>query len=349
MLTSIKKHLKSNGNLKHARVIALFSLVGMAITGAMGILSLWGNSSTLTIILFIASAIYLSAFFLSKKFSLKVSGTIIIYSLYLLMFYLVFSGGVAQTGPLWVFIVAPVSVYVLGLRQGLINLAVFLSVVSIIMFLPQHVIEHASYTPEFKLRLILSFLTMTFLSALYEYSRMQSYKNVVALSSKYQQLAMSDPLTKLANRRNASAVLQQEKSRVNRNNEPLSVLLCDLDHFKAVNDKYGHNAGDMVLMELSQIFTDHVRQQDCVARWGGEEFLFILPQTSAEQANIIAEKIRASVQQHSIIFHKHQIKITISIGIAQLSEDQSIDELINHADKNLYQAKTLGRNRVHPG
>ncbi|MCT8985802.1 GGDEF domain-containing protein [Shewanella phaeophyticola] len=243
---------------------------------------------------------------------------------------------------------APVSVYVLGLRNGLINLLIFLTVICIIIFLPQHIIQHAQYSNSYTLRLILSFLTMSFLSALYEYSRMQSYKNALELSRQYQDLAMRDPLTKLANRRNAATILEQEKSRLQRNNEPLSVLLCDLDHFKLVNDKYGHNGGDMVLTELSTLFKEQVRQQDCVARWGGEEFLIILPQTSAEQANIIAEKIRSSVEQHTVNFLSQQINVTISIGISQLSEDQSIDELINTADKCLYQAKTLGRNRVHP-
>ncbi|GGQ21681.1 GGDEF domain-containing protein [Shewanella litoralis] len=348
MLALINKHQNSDAGLQQARVISLFSLVGMSITLLMGIVSLFGENTTLTIVLFIASITYLIAFFSVKKFDLSVSATLVIYSLYLLMFYLVFSGGVSQTGPLWIFIVAPVSVYVLGLRQGLINLTIFLSIICIIMFLPQQWVNHAQYSNAFVLRLIISFLTMSFLSALYEYSRMQSYKNALELSRQYQELAMRDPLTKLANRRNAAAILEQEKSRLQRNNEPLSVLLCDLDHFKLVNDKYGHNGGDMVLTELSALFKEQVRQQDCVARWGGEEFLIILPQTSAEQASIIAEKIRSSVEQFTINFVKHQIRVTISIGISQLVEDQTIDELINNADKCLYQAKTLGRNRVYP-
>ncbi|WP_445772584.1 GGDEF domain-containing protein [Shewanella sp.] len=348
MLERIKKYRTSNGELEQARVISLFSLVGMSITFLMGFIGLFGDNTTLTVVLFVASFVYLVAFLFIKRFDITVSARIIIYSLYLLMFYLVFSGGVSQTGPLWIFIVAPVSVYVLGLRQGVINLSIFLCTICIIMFLPQQWVAHAHYTNEFKVRLFISFLTLSFLSALYEYSRMLAFKNAIEISKQFQQLAMRDPLTKLANRRNAAAILEQEKARLQRNNEPLSVLLCDLDHFKAVNDKYGHNAGDMVLTELSALFTEQVRKQDCVARWGGEEFLIILPQTSSEQANIIAEKIRSSVEQHTVNFLSQQIKTTISIGISQLSEDQSIDELINTADKCLYQAKTLGRNRVYP-
>ncbi len=348
MRALIKQHKNSNSGQQQARVIALFSLVGMSITFLMGLLSLFGPNNTLSIVLFIASAIYLIAFFSANKLEIKIGSMLVIYSLYLLMFYLIFSGGVEQTGPLWIFIVAPVSVYVLGLRNGLINLLIFLTVICIIILLPQHIIEHAQYSNSYTLRLILSFVTLSFLSALYEFSRMQSYRNALEISAQFQELAMRDPLTKLANRRNAAAVLKQEKARVIRNNEPLSVLLCDLDHFKAVNDKFGHNGGDMVLVELSALFTQHVREQDCVARWGGEEFLIILPQTSAEHASIIAEKIRSNVEQHTVNFSSQQINVTISIGISQLSEDQNIDELINTADKCLYQAKTLGRNRVYP-
>ncbi|GGP53765.1 hypothetical protein GCM10009347_20690 [Shewanella algicola] len=312
MRTFIKQHQNSTGEQQQARIITLFSLVGMSITFLMGLLSLFGQNTTLSVVLFVASTIYLIAFFSVNQFELKIGSTLVIYSLYLLMFYLVFSGGVEHTGPLWIFIVAPVSVYVLGLRNGLFNLFIFIMIICIIIFLPQHIIEHAQYSNSYTLRLILSFLTMSFLSALYEYSRMQSYINALELSRQYQELAMRDPLTKLANRRNAAAILEQEKSRLQRNNEPLSVLLCDLDHFKLVNDKYGHNGGDMVLTELSALFKEQVRQQDCVARWGGEEFLIILPQTSAEQASIIAEKIRSSVEQFTIDFVKLRIPVMVN-------------------------------------
>ncbi|MGX9463543.1 GGDEF domain-containing protein [Shewanella sp. A14] len=349
MLAFIKNEGKSNGELQQTHVISLFSLVGMTMTFIMGTISLFNQDQPLTVILFIACIIYCLAYIaLSKYKKLKLSSYITIYSLYLLMFYLVYAGGVEQTGPLWIFIVAPVSVYVLGLSYGLANLLFFLAVVTLIMFFPTDIIQHAAYSTEFRIRLILSFLTTSFLSALYEYSRMLSYNSALELSQKYQQLALSDPLTKLANRRNALTVLQQEKSRTSRNDDPLSVLLCDLDHFKMVNDKYGHNCGDMILTELAQIFKQSVRQQDCVARWGGEEFLFILPQTSAEHAFIIAEKIRMNVQKHKVNFLKQEVSVTISIGISQLTDDQNIDELINIADRYLYQAKKNGRNQVYP-
>jgi len=330
-------------------VVSLFALVGFAITAIMGLVALFNQNLALAGTLFFASFFYFCGYYAYKKFSNKrISSSIILYSLYILMFYLVFTGGVAQTGPLWVFIVAPVSVFIHGLKRGLFDIAIFLVIMITIMFVPTDFIAHAIYRNEFKLRLISSFLTVTFLSALYEYSRQQSYNHALALSRKYQLLAHSDPLTKLSNRRDALSILKQEKARISRNQEPLSIILCDVDHFKKINDLYGHNAGDAVLIDLAQIFTNTMREQDCVARWGGEEFLFILPQTQAINANTFAEKIQKKLQNHVVLYEGNEIRITVSMGIEQLDHNQSIDEVINSADKYLYQAKDAGRNKIVP-
>jgi len=334
---------------KQPHVVSLFALVGFAITAIMGSIALFNQNYTLAGTLFFASFFYFCGYYAYKKFSNKrISSSIILYSLYILMLYLVFTGGVAQTGPLWVFIVAPVSVFIHGLKRGLFDIVIFVALMTIIMFVPTDFIAHAVYSTEFKLRLIYSFLTVTFLSALYEYSRQKSYNHALELSRKYQQLAHSDPLTKLSNRRDALSILKQEKARISRSQEPMSIILCDVDHFKKINDRYGHNAGDAVLIDLAKTFTHHIREQDCVARWGGEEFLFILPQTQAMNAKILAEKIQEKLQKHLVIYDGNEIKVTVSMGIEQLKKDQSIDEVINSADKYLYQAKNAGRNQIFP-
>jgi diguanylate cyclase (GGDEF)-like protein len=190
--------------------------------------------------------------------------------------------------------------------------------------------------------------TVTFLSALYEHSRENSYKQALELSEKYQKLAHLDPLTQLSNRRDALYILKREQARIMRTKEPLSIILCDVDYFKKVNDQFGHNAGDAVLIELGEIFTDSIREQDCVARWGGEEFLFILPQTEAKSANIFAEKIQEKLQSHLVSYQNNKINVKVSMGIEQFKDNQTIDEAINNADKHLYQAKNLGRNQIFP-
>lgn len=319
----------------------------MLICTSMAFLALFTKSFFLSAMLFVATFIYYLGFYVCKKHqNIQLSSAIVLYSLYLLMFFLVFTGGVANTGPLWIYIVAPVSLSIHGFRRGLIDIAVFTTLIILIMFIPSNIAYHATYPIEFKLRLIYSFLTVSFLTTLYEYTRDHALKKTLELKHKYQKLANFDPLTNLSNRRVAYDILKQEQSHLSRNKEKLSILICDVDEFKRVNDQYGHNAGDAVLIELAKLFNEQIREQDCVARWGGEEFLFILPQTSAKNAAIIAEKIRSKVENHVINYQEHNIQITISMGIAQFEMDAGIDEVINHADKCLYKAKDLGRNRI---
>jgi diguanylate cyclase (GGDEF)-like protein len=345
----LNKTNTDNEEIHQLQVVPLFALVGLFITAILGIKALFNSSFILASTLFIASSIYFIGYYAFKKYgNVKVSANIILYSLYLLMFYLVLTGGVSNTGPLWIYIVAPVSLFLHGLKRGLLDLTIFLFVISLLMFIPIDFINHAEYTSEFKLRLIYSFLTTTFLSAMYEYSRDRSYKDTLKLSQKYEYLANFDPLTRLSNRRNALTVLQQEQARLNRNKEPLSLILCDVDHFKNINDKYGHNAGDAVLVELANIFKSIMREQDCIARWGGEEFLFILPQTTAENAHVIGQKILTYLQQHTINYNDNKISVKVSMGISQFKRNQSIDDVINSADRYLYQAKDAGRNQIQP-
>lgn len=332
-----------------ARIVTLFALVGMAISTAMGCIAFFNQSYSLASVLLLTSFVYFIAYCACKFFNnTKVSSSLTLYTLFLLMFYLVYTGGVENTGPLWIFIVAPVSLFLRGFKRGLFDLAIFGLSISIIMFTPTDLISHTIYSTEFKLRLIYSFLTVTFLSALYEYSRERAYKELLILSSEYQQLAHLDPLTQLSNRRDALRVLERERIRSIRNNEPVSIILCDVDHFKQVNDRYGHNAGDAVLKDLASIFSQKIREQDYVARWGGEEFLFILPQTSASNAQVIAHKIKDEVANSSINFEMHNIKFTVSMGIEQVGDNQTTDEIINRADKYLFQAKNAGRNQIFP-
>lgn len=152
-----------------------------------------------------------------------------------------------------------------------------------------------------------------------------------------------DKLTQINNRLKLDEVLQYELSRSARYGTNLSVLILDIDHFKEVNDNFGHLAGDLVLTELAGILKFCVRESDTVGRWGGEEFLVILPQTSLESALTVAEKIRASVEKMEIPNVEH---ITCSIGAASFHKGDDCNNLLSRADMALYHAKNGGRNRV---
>lgn len=160
-------------------------------------------------------------------------------------------------------------------------------------------------------------------------------------------LAATDHLTGVANRREFMCRLTQEMARSARSQSALSLLLIDLDHFKSVNDNYGHQAGDNVLIEFVSLVQSMLRPGDLLARVGGEEFTIMLTDTDFEQAIVTAERLRTAVQQHAIHTNDMEIYVTTSIGVA--SHDPSIstiDELMHLADQRMYKAKNEGRNRV---
>lgn len=167
------------------------------------------------------------------------------------------------------------------------------------------------------------------------------------LVKKLEQLANTDSLTGVWNRRYFLIRANQEINRSQRYNLPFSLLLIDIDHFKKVNDTYGHNIGDEVIISMTKIVFKHLRQVDCFGRLGGEEFVILLPETDIEQAVIVAERIRANINNQSITVDNKQLYITVSIGVASYNlVDLVIDSIIQRADQAVYQAKNQGRNRV---
>lgn len=174
------------------------------------------------------------------------------------------------------------------------------------------------------------------------------------VSAELDRLARTDALTGIANRRALFDLLGVEFRRSRRYGRELSVLMLDLDHFKHVNDRWGHPFGDYVLREIAGLIGHNVRESDIIGRYGGEEFAVILPETDTRRAVIVAEKLRRAAEafeyrtQETPPTGDPPVRITISIGVASLpvEEDQDEVELIGRADQALYEAKRTGRNRV---
>lgn len=158
--------------------------------------------------------------------------------------------------------------------------------------------------------------------------------------------AYRDPLTGVSNRAQMDETLPREVERALRHETELSMLLIDLDHFKKVNDQYGHAAGDCVLRNSAQMMRQSLRTEDRIFRFGGEEFVVLLPSTDLEGARIVAERIRESLEQNSCNCEGHSLRITASIGVAQLHGEDNHHLLFDKADKAVYRAKAEGRNRV---
>lgn len=170
---------------------------------------------------------------------------------------------------------------------------------------------------------------------------------VLSAQRKLRHLATVDPLTGLLNRRHGSHLAEKEIARFQRAGHPVAFMLLDVDHFKSINDRYGHEVGDRILTEIGQLMPAQLRSQDLVARWGGEEFLIILPDTVIDSALASAERVRDALRSYNwkAIVGK-PVEVTISVGVSALCETDDIASVIRRADQALYRGKAGGRNRV---
>jgi diguanylate cyclase (GGDEF)-like protein len=161
--------------------------------------------------------------------------------------------------------------------------------------------------------------------------------------------ASIDPLTRCYNRREFDKQIERHIANASRHGAPLSVFLMDLDHFKAVNDTHGHQAGDEVLKRVAQAIQTEIRTGDVLSRYGGEEFVALLPETGRERAMEIAERLRKVIEKLDIRFEGESIRVTASFGVSALTPGCDKERLIKEADAMLYKAKANGRNVVMPG
>ncbi|XXF09841.1 GGDEF domain-containing protein [Pseudomonas sp. D2-3] len=159
-------------------------------------------------------------------------------------------------------------------------------------------------------------------------------------------LAITDPLTGLSNRRFILEAAHNEAARTVSDTDSLSFVLADLDHFKSINDIHGHEAGDRVLVAVSEVFRSCVRGNDLVARWGGEEFLLMLTDTPARDARNIAERIRQNIESLDIPLGDTSLGVTLTMGLSVHCRGETVGESISRADQALYRGKQAGRNRV---
>lgn len=194
---------------------------------------------------------------------------------------------------------------------------------------------------------VLTFTILAFsLSRMLFYYHVKDFtnRNLIRLQQqRLEELSLKDPLTKADNRRSFQEISRVETIRANRHGTPLSILIFDLDRFKLINDTFGHCAGDAVLVECCDIVRRNIREVDTLARWGGEEFLILSPQTDISGMTRLAQKLRKVIEQHRF---SNGSPVTASFGVTQYHPGETLDELIQRSDRALYQAKEDGRNRI---
>jgi diguanylate cyclase (GGDEF)-like protein len=249
---------------------------------------------------------------------------------------------VDQFRAIWFYLLVLVAYILAGTWPG-----VGLTAFSIVAVLSLSQIVDVGLSDESMVSIVVGLLIFSLIAFIYT-NRTDCYANQIEENnSKLKQLASEDPLTGLFNPRMCTAIGEQLLKMSIRDGNPLSVIYTDLDHFKKINDTYGHQAGDQVLVHVADIVNGFLRQSDVCARLGGEEFCVVLPETDSQAAAKLAEKMRQRMEQTIEHIGEVDLHITASFGVAQmLPTDQSLSDIQKRADQALYAAKKMGRNRV---
>lgn len=326
---------------RRAFIINLFCLVGVLFTAPLGVLSLVkGNLLVGGGLITIAIIYFLNHLYLRITKNYLFSANVILYPLYTLMLYLVYSGGVHGTGHVWIYCIPPVSLFLHGLKRGLLEVFLFILALVGILFFVDAPFNQLGYHPDLKSRIIYSFILIAFLSTIYEYISSRFNQSLQELSKKLELAATTDPLTGLLNRRGLEQQLEKKAW------DAPALLLMDVDHFKRINDVHGHEYGDDYLQLVARTMEGLlIKYPSLISRWGGEEFLVVLEHTASMKD--VAEMIRCSLSQASLITQQGDtITTTISIGLTEVKVGESVIKALSRADKALYEAKHTGRNKV---
>lgn len=239
----------------------------------------------------------------------------------------------------WALLIPMLSHLLLGRRLGMLISVVFILIAAVIYFF-KFQNNMVLMQPVAVANIAILTLVILAFSYVYEVTREQTEARLL-------KMAHLDPLTGLANRARLRDVFAHEKIRSQRAGTALSVVMFDLDHFKRVNDSYGHDVGDQALKHFSRLLKQSLRKTDLAARLGGEEFCMLLIDTSPRQALITAEKVRVLLEKTALVSGNIQLTLTLSGGVAGYGEDgDNLEELIRAADRRLYKAKKNGRNQV---
>ncbi len=235
----------------------------------------------------------------------------------------------------WIGIYPVIAFYMLGLRRGMVMYVLFILVLIVCLFFDCH---NAHYTADriVLVNIIGVSLTMGFLVYMYERTRVEAMNMAIRRS-------LVDELTRTGNRKMFSLMMENAKREAHQKNEPLSLIMTDIDHFKQINDRFGHVVGDHILIEFTRELKRHLNRSATVFRWGGEEFIILLPRTTLTQARRLAESIRSSIAEHAF---EPTEQLTASFGVTEAIPTENDTETIQRLDHALFKAKHGGRNRV---
>lgn len=325
-------------------LLLFISYLSMSFMLVMGIHHVGGNVG-LQALLFggaALSAVSMVLYHLQKDLERTLYRQAALFVLFLLA--LVYHGGYEQTALFWVFPAPPILYGLLGPRLGsILNSVLWLSCAAL-LFGPEFGQTHYGDAPSS--RFLASLFGLSLACGIKEHFRALSHQSMDLLQRSKEQLANTDALTGIANRRFFQDVLPLHLEQQPERFFPLCLIALDIDHFKHINDSFGHGSGDTVLQQIASLLRQKLRQQDIAVRLGGEEFLLLLPRTRLEDASLVANKLRQVIAQQRLLPNQPELVITSSFGVAFVPELAALSDGVRRADLLLYQAKANGRNQV---
>lgn len=325
-------------------LLLFISYLSMSFMLVMGIHHVGGNAS-LQGLLFggvALSAVSMLVYHLKKDLDRALYRQGVLFAVFLLA--LVYHGGYQQTALFWVFPAPPILYGLLASRLGsMLNVLLWLCC-ALLLFGPD--IGQTHYGAAESGRFLAALFGLILACGIKEHFRALSHQSMDLLQRSKELLANTDALTGLANRRFYQDVLPLHLEQQPERFFPLCVIALDIDHFKHINDSFGHGSGDAVLQQIAQVLRYKLRQQDIAVRYGGEEFLLLLPRTRLEDASLVANKLRQIIAQQRLLPNQPELVITSSFGVTQVSDLATLEQGVQRADTLLYQAKAKGRNQV---
>ncbi|WP_029520109.1 GGDEF domain-containing protein [Persephonella sp. IF05-L8] len=317
------------------RLMYIFIIIGSIVLYIMSFVHLQrGEKDIFLFEALISTGGLLSLLYMRITKKVNVAENLILIGLYILFIVIIIDGGLEKTGIYWIFVFPFVSFFLKGNRVGLLWNIMVLGTILMLLYLSQKNIISIAYSPIEIRQFIGAYLIIMILAYIYENTLIKSY-------DKLSNLAMTDTLTGLYNRYYLFKKLKEEIEKAKKYGRPLCVIIFDIDNFKQINDKYGHDVGDAVLSMVARVVKKNIRDTDIVGRLGGEEFVIICPETDIQNGYIIADKIRKSISQ--INFGDFQV--TVSMGLACFS-GETAEQLLKKADIALYKAKNGGKDKV---
>ncbi|HEY0923276.1 GGDEF domain-containing protein [Rheinheimera pacifica] len=349
MQAPTKHYTKQAQNIDARRrhyILAFVSYITSAIMFVYGVKNINAEQILLPVILFgtgLAFLLNILLFHLSRNLERACIAEAVLVGSFVLS--LVYQGGFNNTALYWVFPFPAILFGLLGVRNALLSNALMLVALCIMLFMPELIL--AQYKDAEASRFIASLLIVIAVCWINEHYRERSHQAMDLLQQSKEIQANTDSLTGLANRRFIDSSLLPSLAQQPSQFFPLALIMCDIDHFKQLNDRFGHDAGDEVLKVVATLFHSNLRQNDIASRTGGEEFLLILPHTSRADAFLVAEKIRRQFEHSHMLANNPEYKVSASFGVAVCDSADSFQDTVKLADQQMYLSKRNGRNQVN--